>query len=517
MKFMRRVLCVGLLFCLLMTNALAMPFSEQAMYFLDKAGKVRFAANLSVTDWMPYSDTLLNPLNVLLNEVYLLGSYQTQDGAELSTLSIQVEDTALFTLSEKNKEGQSELVSTLLPKRILQANDSVLATLFPTEDTTGNSFDPHVAFAELDASYQELTDAIIPYAEEKKANYNIKKIGRSNWSRIARLTPEQTNLLIPSLAKVLGAGMDEPFKQELMKMTTGNGFIIGLYQSEKEGEDMAVYIKGTIYFADETARSLSFQWAFHEDDTSHMRTDTYKFEMKKNRAPTDHRLIYATHERSTIENGLMEKGETEIILNQNNNVTKTVIDSDLKGMVVEGETTLLGSHTQQQTVTPYKKNATTTVHSYTPDITVANGWLKGNVGYSVKVGKAFPIAMEIAFVDAPPTPTKGAVPTMPRAKALEDSSLSQNWEEVLSVTNDPFVVSQPPLEMKTYPVPTESTVVVVNTTDIQEELKAEMAQRLASQMIGAIPSFSKEAQAFFSYSIDTEAFDTFFRSMDFSF
>ena len=53
------------------------------------------------------------------------------------------------------------------------------------------NFDALLAIQEVEGCYKTLTDAILPYAEQKKANYKIKDIATSRWSRIARLTTER--------------------------------------------------------------------------------------------------------------------------------------------------------------------------------------------------------------------------------------------------------------------------------------------------------------------------------------
>lgn len=99
------------------------------------------------------------------------------------------------------------------------------------------AFDALRAIREAEGCYTALTDAIAPYAEEKKANYKIKDIGYSRWSRVARLSVEQSAELAPLIAQVLGCGMDEAFREQLNTMTYGKGFVVALYQDAQGGTE----------------------------------------------------------------------------------------------------------------------------------------------------------------------------------------------------------------------------------------------------------------------------------------
>ena len=97
-------------------------------------------------------------------------------------MGISVDGDSLFTLEETQENGRSVLRTELLPNRELTSAQSALDALFPENETAepaeegtdalpGGSFDLNAALTEAEACYRQLTDAIQPYAEEKKANY----------------------------------------------------------------------------------------------------------------------------------------------------------------------------------------------------------------------------------------------------------------------------------------------------------------------------------------------------------
>ena len=119
-----------------------------------------------------------------------------------TSMGISVDGDSLFTLEETQENGRSVLRTELLPNRELTSAQNALDALFPEDETAepaeegtdalpGGSFDLNAALTEAEACYRQLTDAIQPYAEEKKANYTIKNVGKGKWVRLAKLTAEQ--------------------------------------------------------------------------------------------------------------------------------------------------------------------------------------------------------------------------------------------------------------------------------------------------------------------------------------
>ena len=272
--------------------------------YLDTDGDLRYSFALQVGTLLPYGEETLTMMNGVLEHIRVAAS-ETDAGAE-STLALCVDGESVMDLNQHKAGESTSLTTSLLPNRTLVSGGSPLDLLMGTENGEAE-FDALLAIQEVEGCYQTLTDAILPYAEQKKANYKIKDIATSRWSRIARLTTEQSTELAPLIAQVLGCGMDAAFRAELEKMTYSKGFIVGLYQSEENGEDLAVYIKGTVTMGDGTTRQLSYQWAFTGDTAE--RIDTYKFELTQGKGDAENRTISATYRRGEAEGAFSVKGE----------------------------------------------------------------------------------------------------------------------------------------------------------------------------------------------------------------
>ncbi len=274
---------------------------------------LRFSATLTVNTLLPFTDDTLTMLNGVLSHVTIDANVKESGESSQTDAQIAVDGTALMDWNEQAQDGVYTLTTSLLPNRTLTAKNAspmdVLSSFtgdeaaedanadMAEEDTEiVNNSDVAQAFSllnaieELQACYQKLTDGIQEYATEKSANYSIKHIGRGKWSRVARLTTEQSESLLPELRAVLSCGMDDTYRTEIAGMTFAKGFVVALYRNADD-QDICVYMKGNVYGADGIRRALAFQWAFTTDGIE--RTDTYKYEITKSSGKRDSRIIGA--------------------------------------------------------------------------------------------------------------------------------------------------------------------------------------------------------------------------------
>ncbi len=274
---------------------------------------LRFSATLTVNTLLPFTDDTLTLLNGVLSHVTIDANVKDTGESSQTDAQIAVDGTSLMDWSEQAADGAYTLTTSLLPDRMLTATNGspmdVLSSFTGNEAAeepeanaeeedaeTVNDSDVAQAFSllnaieELQACYQELTDGIQEYATEKSANYSIKNIGRGKWSRVARLTAEQSESLLPELRAVLSCGMDDTYRAEIAEMTFAKGFVVALYRNADD-QDICVYMKGNVYGADGIRRALAFQWAFTTDGIE--RKDTYKYEISKSSGKRDSRIIEA--------------------------------------------------------------------------------------------------------------------------------------------------------------------------------------------------------------------------------
>ena len=114
------------------------------------------------------------------------------------------------------------------------------------------------------ACYRDLIDKTVPLTKKNTVSYSIENIGKGRISYVAKLTTEQSTELLSQLRTLISCGMDAEYREELSQVTFARGFVVALYQNA-DGEDISVYIKGTIIYPDGDRRSLKWQWSFTPD------------------------------------------------------------------------------------------------------------------------------------------------------------------------------------------------------------------------------------------------------------
>lgn len=466
--------------------------------WLETGGDVRFSLTGRLDALLPYGQSTLDALNAALSGLSVSAGVTDTE----TRLDFCVAGDSVVSLAQVQDDAGTALTTPLLPNRTLISAGSAMDALSGRETETP-PFDLFSAIDEVQGCYQALTDAIKPYAVEKKANYKIKDVGSSRWSRIARLTPEQGAELAPLIAQVLGCGMDEAFRESLRGMTYSKGFIVGLYQTAEGGEDIAVYIKGNVTFPDGGKRSLSYQWAFATDDDG-TRRDTYKFEMKKSRSPRDDREITASYERAAADGRLLLKGESSarIVNPDQGTTTVTALTHDLSGAEGDGVRTVEGS-VKRVVKTTVDGETKTVTYTLTPSLQLTasegSGVLSGTAALSRQSGKqtewsatfVFDDEPARAFADAANSGTLFAV----GETLMPPSSLTQN--QFSQDEPDDYLVGKPPVGYTSHTAPTTEQTVDLDALDEAgyAALMDELSQNLAGKLLAAMAKLPEEATA----------------------
>lgn len=446
---------------------------------------------------VPYGDDTVAMLNALLRSLSAEGS--VQQGGAVTQLAFRAGEEELFRLTEKQMDVGTALTTSLLKNRVLVSAGSAMDALsgFGQEEA---SFDFDRAVAEAEACYRELTEAIIPFAQEKEASYSIKNIGSARWTRLARLTPEQSAQIQPQIAKVLGCGMDSAFREQLSGMECQKSFVVALYQTKEDGDDLAVYIKGNVKFPDGAVRAISYQWAFKVNDDG-QRVDTYKFEMTKSASPRDNRTITGTAKTLVTDAKLAVDVTSKAVVRNpetSETVTTTVTrklsgqNGEIAGTVSTVERTAKGETTKTVTV------------NMEPDlrITTADGAasLTGTLHIEKLAGQNTHISADLHFGEKAPAPA-----ATPEPRAMPQSSLTQNMEWVWSL-DDPedFLVGRAPIGYAEYTAPEEETVIDLDSADaaVKAALMDELSQQLAGRLLKALDSLPEEALELFRDSLN---------------
>lgn len=508
---MKRFLALMLALCLMLGTACASEISgvSRALegYWPDDA-ELHFSLTAELETLTPYVDETVAMMNGLLKHM----SVEAKTGPDSTAFSMAVAGDPVVSLTEERTQSGWQLTTPLLPNRTLVSAQELVQA-----EESEAPFDLLSAIDEAEGCYQALTDAIAPYAEEKKANYKITSVGTSRWSRIARLTKDQSAELAPLIAAVLSCGLDSEYRQVVQGLTYGKSFIVGLYQTGEGGDDIAVYMKGNVTLAEGGSRTLSFQWAFSEDDNGR-RVDTWKFELAKGKKGG--REIAATLKRQTGSSFLMDGQCQTVVRAGGSNITHTQsYDLSGKGGTVSGKAVFTRKETDESTVETV----------YTPELSLTEGEgsavLSGTVAVKETVGKNTTLAYTLRFDDKPAQALESAVENGSLYAVdepaiiitLPESSLTQNAEEPVKPAElQEYLVGTPPVGMTAYiPPETPQTVDVDSLTDEEQAaLMDEMSQNLAGKLLIALARLPKEDLALLQSNMYDEDFSAFLSLID---
>ena len=519
------LLCLFIVCCFVNTAAASsfpLGIDDDVLNFFN-ADEVVMDAQFSVDASSEFGDHLIELINATLSEINIKAHIKPLNDGYSTDLRILMADELLVQIDEHIDNSGSSLTTTLLPNRTLTSSDSALATLFnqpvdmstlmpdadPEDVILNPTFDPVLAFKDLNSVYRNLTDAIVPMAEEKSSNYNISNVGKAKWSRIARLTPEQSILLAPQIASLLSCGMDDTFVNFIHDMSYNKGFVVALYQTEEQGDDIAVYMKGGIKDLNDKEYNLSFQWAFATDSDGE-NINTYKMELTAKRSPSNNRVINATYRTTSKDDQVIFKGKSEAIMKQGTQLTKLTINSTLEGDNTDSGCTLNGEHIYTHAIT-IGDTTRTTISTLVPDLLLSNSSpavLSGSIKYDSKRSRIPQLGLTIAFSEQAPTFGQLSKTPPPLSEALQESSLNHDWGDLFTPS---YQVGSAPLGMTSYSSPSNPTAQLLDTMsdESKQTLLDEMAFNLASNAISVLPKLSPEALAIFSFGVNELDFQAF--------
>lgn len=508
MTLWKRMCAFALCFCLLAGSALAEQFTDVLDGYLDLNDDVQYAMSAQIETLTPYGEETLAMLNAVLK--YLsVGAVVSDD---TTAVDVCVNGESVMSMVETATEDGTELTTPLLPNRTLVSSDSVITKLGGDEQTE-EKFNLFSAISQWEDCYQALTDAIIPYAEEKAANYKITDVATSKWSRIARLTLEQGAEVAPLIEKVLGCGMDEAYRETLKGLAPNKGFIVGLYQTAEGGTDLALYMKGYVTFADGKTRALAFQWAFTTKDGQ--RIDTVKYELVRSKNAVDTREIHATLKRQADQT-LLVKGNCETTIKDADGNITYVHTYDLSGKENGNVRPVTGTYSAVKKVREGEKTTTETT-TITPDVKLTSvdgsGVISGSVKLESLKGKVLHTAITLLFDDEPVEMLNDGAFFVVRdvPVAMPESSLTQNIE---SDKPENYLVGEPPIGIVDYEVPETQQVIDLDHTDQMDALLGELSQNLAGRLLIALTMIPEEDAALIRDNMSEEDYAAFLSMVD---
>jgi hypothetical protein len=490
---------------------------------------VRFTAGLKLNAMLPYRDDTIALLNASLGNVSLNAALRTVEGGDETRASLMLHGQALLHFAEVESGGAYSLTTTLLPNRTLtsetvspldlltesppEADAASAAEATQTGKNSVSGSDIASAFSALDAvgelaeRYPALVAGITPITEEKRANYTIKGIGAGRWSRVARLTQEQSAALQDDIRAVLACGMDDRYRSEVAQMTFDKGFVIALYRNIDK-KDICLYMKGTATYADGQKRKLLWQWAFTNNGLK--RKDTFKIEAARQSGTADSRIVAATVTQEGKSDAFGISGKVETTLKRAKVTDKSTVRIELsgkqdaslamtcKGTVSQELATTTGETTQKVAdsaavdllLTPDGDGATlsgTVTRTQTADKTVTSELLITFQPAAQPVGEAD------AGQPADSAPPADAVDTAPETEPassldkLADELAAPDTAEDTDAQSD-YLVGTLPVGLKTFATPQGMTTVALDkiTRAQRQALLDEMAQRLAGRLLAAM-------------------------------
>jgi len=495
---------------------------------------LRFSVSFQADALLPFPDDQLGPLNTLLGHI-ALDAILTEEGDDTyATLRFRCNQEPVVTIAEVRQAGGYTLWTDLLPNRTLESQLTSPLALLAGMDGEGSvpsppgsaeendgptlpsgAFDFLSAIDEAEECYRALIDACEPYAARKRANYRIKDIGLARWSQIARLTPEQSNEMLPHLRNMLKCGMDDAYREELDKVHFGKNLVVALYKTGENDKDMAIYMKGTLIFPDGVTSKLAYQWAFANDGAQ--RKDSYKLEVAPQKSARHIRLAEAFMTQSRFEDGIALKGSSQLTLRQGKVSESRLLKMDLAGKADGAGRDLKGSWSEELKRADSNDGSTTAALTITPDLRVSatqeGSLLSGHVqverllNKTVTTSLCFTFAPEATFSALSWTANfsreadTASGPDNPLPSPSNDSynedtfteELKENQDEDISLdlsflVRDETPSKTTPMGLRIYPLPADMTYVALD--GLQEEdrlsLMDEMGQRLAGKLLIAL-------------------------------
>lgn len=514
-KHILRLCAVVLAFCLCFSCAAAEAgwLDAQLAPLLGQEPDTAFSLGIHLNQLYPFGDETLTMLNGVLEHIRVEGRVRGEDSA----MAFSVGGESLFTLNEGRQGQRMALTTDLLENRLLVADTSPMDALSGNEMAVEQPFELERAIGELEGCWQALAEAIVPYAEEKQANYRIDDIGRARWVRLAKLSAEDGAALAPHVRSVLECGMDAAFRSTLEGLSLGDEFTVALYSDQQDGTPIALYMKGNVYLGEELRWSLAWQWAFADADGK--RTDTYRYELTAAKAPKHKRVL--TADRSITE----EEGKLTLARNLKLSLKDDLREESITGKdrltaTRSGSTVELSGKLETTVKDQSGKETVTTVTTITPALTMGGsqgtGTLTGSVQLTQQQGKTTLRDLFLTF-HSDPVLAMGLEPGIatdevdPSDPSVAGSSLSQNVDVAWEGPAEPFQVGRPPLEMTQHIVPAAMTTIDLSQAE-EAQLAAlldEMAQNCAGRLLIALARLPGEPLALLTDNMTAEDYQVF--------
>ena len=513
--------CLSIVLCFLLCVSIAA--SADTIASLDTAlspllsgqGAVNMSVGLTVKTLMPFDDIRLDLINRVLQHMQL--NILLDDSAVNATnaFALLLGDQTLFEVSEQNENGAYLLQTSLLPNRTLYSTeaspiDTLLASTEEEEAVDEESLDPNTsdveeafdflaAIEQMQACYRDLIDKTILLTEKNTVSYTIENIGKGRTSYVAKLTTDQSTELLSELRALISCGMDEEYREELSQITFAGGFTVALYQ-DADGEDISVYIKGTILYPDGDKRSLKWQWSFTPDGETH----TFRHYVSRESGRRDTRNIDAILTRVENASGFTLECETTVNLRRGGMNETSTLTMDLD-MQTGNAKTCSGTISR---VTGGTDNGDD-LDEYTSEVVVdlsllsyeSSAEVTGTATVRELKNDTVATELELGFIktslaapadDANTQSTSSLVeisilPADPSAAQETAQTPTETVEETQTVQSE-FLVGTPPVGLYDYEIPDEMVTINMDTTErkIHQSLMNEAAQYLAGNLVLAI-------------------------------
>ncbi len=518
--FLKQLCAFVLALCLLCGTALA-EFSwldAELSGHLDVNRDTAFSLGIQIGSLQPFGDDMIAMLNETLAHIQVESRIRS-DGIQMA---VSVDGESLLSIEETQREGRTALTTSLLPNRLLLSETSPMDVLSGNDTAAQPLFDLHTAIDEVACHWEDLAQAIVPYATEKAANYKISGIGYARWVRLAKLSAEDSAALLPQIISVLGSGMDQDHRQQLESLTCADGFTIALYSDEENGTPLALYMKGSVYLEDGQKWTLAYQWAFTREDGK--QKDTYRYELEQQNSPRHKRMIEA--ERTTAENADgMELNRKCQLTVKDDSLNQTLINKDRLTGRQDGNSLSLTGQLETTLKVFSGKDTVTTVTLIEPELTLTSaqgsGVLSGTVALKESQGKAVLRELIFTFAQEPAQALLAAEndgslfavsETDPLDPSVAGSSLAQNTDVIWPVApGNSFLVGNPPIGLTVYPVPETMQQVDLDlaAADTIAALQDEMAQNAAGVLLIALGKLPGEPLRLLNDNMTGEDYEAF--------
>lgn len=551
MKFKR----ILLLLCLLLSvavpaSASLAAFDDALSPLLSGRSVVEFSASMTLKTLLPFDETRIDLFNRILRHLRLSARIDQGADAQATEFRLVLGETLLMELTEQVQNGAYLLQTSLLPNRRLFSTqgspmeallaDAPEAAEAPSSDPALNTsdvaeaFDLQAAAAELASCSRALTDKTVPLTEKKAANYSIKEIGKARISYVAKLTSQQSGAMLPELRALLSCGMDSRYREEVSQITFADGFVAALYQNA-DGEDLCVYLKGSVVYPDGGRRTIKWQWAFTPDGE----TQTFVYEAARESGTRDSRAIDAILERTQTETSYAWKSKTSVTLRRGSVVDSSVLTVDLhgdpgepftcKGSVKRVTESKTRGESAGKAETAVIVDLALTAAESGSELTGTADVLETEKGDAqLELSLAFlPAAADGSTAAATPAATaadaSGQTPaTSAEISILPAASTAPRPAEGSSSAGDStaglseYLVGSAPVGLREYPVPAGIVSVGMDNagSDTRLSLMSEAAQRLAGSLILALLDLPEEDRALLSDGMTDSDYAVFLALLD---